>query len=54
MATNTDKGHRQGPVKGRVQVQNPVTKRWIKIDKRSGRIVDVKKTPGPFKGIAKQ
>jgi hypothetical protein len=54
MATNTDKGFRTGAVKERVQVQNPVTKRWVKIDTKSGQIVDVKKTPGPFKGISKK
>ena len=51
MATNTDKGFRQGAVKERVQVQNPVTKSWVKIDTKSGRIVDVKRTPGPYKGV---
>jgi hypothetical protein len=54
MATNTGKGWRQGPVKERVQVQNPVTKQWIKIDTKSGRIVDVKKGAEPYKGIPKK
>lgn len=54
MASNTEKEYRQGPVKERVQVQNPVTKRWVKIDTKSGQIVDVKRTPGPFKGVAKK
>jgi len=54
MATNTEKGWRQGAVKERIQVQNPVTKQWIKIDTKSGRIVDVKKSPGPYKGIQKK
>lgn len=51
MATNTEKGHRQGAVKERVQVQNPLTKQWVKIDTKSGQIVDVKRTPGPYKGV---
>jgi hypothetical protein len=54
MSTNTEKGYRQGAIRERVQVQNPVTKRWVKIDQRSGRIVDVKKSPGPFKGVKKK
>lgn len=40
-----------GQVKSRVQVKNPVTKRWVKIDTYSGRILDHKKTPGPYKRI---
>ena len=51
MASNTGKDYRQRAVKERVQIQNPVTKRWVKIDTKSGQIVDVKKTPGPFKGV---
>lgn len=53
MATQTKKG-RTGAVKGRVQVQNPVTNRWVKIDTNSGRIVDHKKSPGPYKGVRKK
>lgn len=54
MATNTDKGFRKGAVTQRLQVQNPLTKQWVKIDTKSGRIVDVKKTPGPYKGVTKK
>lgn len=36
----------------RVQVRNPVTGRYVKIDSRTGRITDEKKSPGPYKGIA--
>jgi hypothetical protein len=54
MATNSDKGFRQGTVKERVQVQNPVTKRWVKIDTKSGQIVDAKRSPGPYKGVMKK
>jgi hypothetical protein len=38
----------------RVQVKNPVTDRWVKVDTRSGRIVDTKKSPGPYKGVPKK
>ena len=37
----------------RVQIKNPVTDRWVKLDTRTGRIVDTKKSPGPFKNISK-
>ena len=38
--------------KDRVQVQNPVTGHWIKVDTANGRIIDEKRTDGPFKGVA--
>lgn len=53
MAKNTATG-RKGTARGRVQVLNPVTKRWVKIDTNTGRIVDHKKSPGPYKGITKK
>ena len=34
-----------------VQLKNPMTKLWVKVDKKEGRIVEHKKTPGPFKGV---
>lgn len=34
-----------------VQVKNPKTDRYVKIDRGAGRIVAQKKTPGPYKGI---
>jgi len=37
----------------RVQVFNPKTKRWVKIDRASGKIVAHKKTPGPYKNVPK-
>lgn len=52
MATNTKNG-RKGAVKNRVQVKNPLTERWVKLDTKTGRIVDHKKTPGPYKGVRK-
>ena len=54
MATNTNNGGRKGSVKNRVQVLNPVTKRWVKLDTKTGRIVDHKKTAGPYKGVRKK
>jgi hypothetical protein len=54
MAANTGKDHRQGAVKNRVQVKNPLTNRWVKLDTSTGRIVDHKKSPGPYKGVRKK
>lgn len=34
-----------------VQLKNPRTKRYIKIDKSTGSILSHKKTRGPYKGI---
>ena len=51
MAKNTGDGSRKGAVRERVQALNPVTKRFIKIDTNTGRIIDQKKTEGPYKGI---
>jgi hypothetical protein len=51
VAKNTDEGYRKGAVKDRVQALNPVTKRYVKIDTNSGRIIDQKKTAGPYKGV---
>jgi hypothetical protein len=51
MAKNTGSGSRRGAVKDRVQALNPVTKRYVKIDTSTGRIVDHKKTAGPYKAV---
>jgi glutamate dehydrogenase/leucine dehydrogenase len=51
LAKNTGDGTRKGAVKERVQALNPVTKRYVKIDTNTGRIVDHKKTAGPYKGV---
>lgn len=37
-----------------VQLLNPRSKRWIKVDRLLGKIVSHKKTPGPYKGIPKR
>ena len=34
-----------------VQVKNPRTGRYVKIDRSKGRIVSSKKSSGPYKGI---
>ena len=36
-----------------VQLYNPATKRWVKIDREAGRIIDHKDTPGPYDGVTK-
>ena len=34
-----------------VQVHNPKTDRYVKVDRSEGRIIGEKKTPGPYKNI---
>lgn len=51
VAKNTGEGSRRGAVKGRVQALNPLTKRYVKIDTESGRIIEHKRTDGPYKGV---
>ena len=41
------------PRKRIVQVFNPSTDRWVKIDRDIGRIVAHKKSPGPYKRVTK-
>ena len=53
MATNTRKGHRTGAVTGRTQFTGPGGNA-IKRDERTGRIMDQKASPGPYKGVAKE
>ena len=40
-----------GTVKDRVQIKNPVTGRYVKLDTKTGRIIAHKKSKGPYKGI---
>jgi len=54
MAKNTGKGYRRGEVRERSQVQNPVTKDWVKRDRATGRFDGVKEGGGPFKGVRKE
>lgn len=51
MAKNSGEGSRRGAVTERVQAFNPVTKKYVKIDTVTGRIIDHKKTDGPYKGV---
>ena len=44
-------GHRDGMVKDRIQYENPKNGHYVKVDKDTGKIIDVKSTPGPYKGI---
>jgi hypothetical protein len=56
MATNppAGDGHRNGAVRGRSQVFNPVTQRWTKRDTETGRFIDQKADGKPFKGVRKE
>ena len=47
-------GHRLGAVKNRVQVLNPKTGIWTKIDKETGKFMDGKHDGTPFKGVTKK
>lgn len=56
MATNKPKGDnsRKGAVKKRVQVLNPKTKLYVKINKSTNKFMDNKaKKNSPFKGVSK-
>ena len=50
MAKNTGDGYREGEVRDRSQVYNPVTKKWTKRDAGTGEFMDVKEDGEPFKG----
>ncbi len=56
MATNppTGDGHRNGTVRGRSQTHNPKINRWVKRDTGTGRFVDQKADPSPFKGVRRE
>jgi hypothetical protein len=53
MATNkpAGDGHRNGAVRKRSQLENPITGTMTKRDKESGEFMDVKKEEGKFKGV---
>ena len=55
MARNKVPGddRRTGAVKARSQIKNPVTGTWTKRDDKSGKFMDVKADPKPFKGVRK-
>jgi hypothetical protein len=54
MAKNTGQGHREGGVRDRSQVYNPVTKTWTKRDSGTGEFMDGKEDGKPFKGVRKE
>jgi len=54
MARRGRSGGLRGPIRNRAQAKNPVTKKWVKIDTRTGRIVGHKKSEGPYKGVRKK
>ncbi len=51
MTKDDGDGARKGTVKNRIQMQNPITGNFIKLDTETGRIVEQKKSPGPFRGV---
>ena len=55
MAKNKRAGddRRIGAVKSRSQIKNPVTGTWTKRDDKTGKFMDVKADPKPFKGVRK-
>ncbi|KAB2911025.1 MAG: hypothetical protein F9K29_23590 [Hyphomicrobiaceae bacterium] len=56
MAKNKIPGdhQRKGAVKSRSQIKNPITGTWTKRDDRSGKFMDVKADPKPFKGVRRE
>jgi hypothetical protein len=55
MAKNKTAGARRiGAVKARSQVKNPLTGTWTKRDDKSGKFMDVKADPRPFRGIRRE
>lgn len=53
MAKNTGNDFRRGSVTGRTQFQRP-DGLFQKRDERTGRLMEVKQSDGPFKGVAKE
>lgn len=53
MARNTGNDYRKGAVTGRTQFERP-DGQFQKRDERTGKFMEVKQSPGPFKGIAKE
>jgi hypothetical protein len=53
VATNTGKGHRKGSVTGRTQFERPDGMHQ-KRNERDGQFMEVKQTPGKFKGVAEE
>ncbi|MET4632536.1 hypothetical protein [Kaistia defluvii] len=53
MAKNTGDGFRRGAVNGRTQFQRP-DGNWQKRDEGTGQLMAVKRSEGPYKGVAKE
>lgn len=55
MAKNKEAGdnQRKGAVKARSQIENKLTGTWTKRDNKTGKFMDVKANPKPFKGVRK-
>lgn len=53
MAKNTGNDYRKGAVKERTQFERP-DGHFQKRDERTGHFMEVKTSPGPFKGVAKE
>jgi hypothetical protein len=54
MAKNTGKGYREGEVRQRSQIHNPLTDEWVKRNTKTGRFVEVNKSGEPFKGVRRE
>lgn len=54
MAKNTGENYRKGEVRRRSQLPNPLTDGFTKRDTDTGRFVEVKEGPKPFKGVRKE
>ena len=51
MAKNSSGSGRSPAGKDVVQVKNPKTGHYVKIDRSAGKIIANKKTDGPYKGV---
>ena len=54
MAKRDESGKLRGSISNRVQAFNPVTKKWVKIDTTTGKIVGHKSSSTPYKNIRKK
>lgn len=54
MAKNTGNNYRQGAVKNRSQVLNPMTKQYVERDTTTGKFINVKEDGTKFKGVRRE
>lgn len=54
MAKRDESGKLRGSISNRVQALNPVTKRWVKIDTNTGKIIAHKSSSPPYKNVRKK